>query len=401
MTNQPSDWMSAAEAARFLGVEKRTLYAYVSRGLVKSVAGTGRARLYARSDLERTKAKSAARSGHGAVAAGALRWGEPVLESAITEIRADGPHYRGHSAVELAEYGTSFERVCALLWRGNLDAELPPPLVLARKPQSLRTEHATYVDRMIARTAALSLIDADRYLSQEEIELGRARMLLGELSRALSPRDVATGSSIAETVLLALGARPTRKLQAAVDLALVLSADHELNVSSFAARVVASAQADLYATLLAALAAMGGPLHGGMCDRIEALLREVDLDGAKQTLRARARRGEALPGLGHPLYPNGDPRAIPLLRLAKSLGERSQSVFLLVDRARELGHAAPTLDLGLVALSRALDLPAGSGTALFAVGRVAGWVAHAREQRAAGFLLRPRARYTGPNAAIA
>lgn len=390
--------MTAAEAARFLGVEKRTLYAYVSRGVVKSVAGAGRSRLYARSDLARAKARSAARSGHGAVAAGALRWGEPVLESAITDIRSDGPHYRGHSAVALAAGGTSFERVCALLWLGSLDAELPPALELDLRPLPLRVDHVSSIDRMLARTVAIALSDADRYLAHDEIELARARMLLEQLARALGPREAPKGTSIAECVLLGLGVKPTAKVREAVELALVLCADHELNVSSFTARVVASAQADLYATILAALSAMSGALHGGMCDRVEALLREVELDGATQTLRARARRGEALPGLGHPLYPEGDPRAVPLLALARKLGKaRSGSVFSLVDRARALGHAAPTLDLGLVALARALDLPNGSGTALFAIGRVAGWVAHAREQRAAGFLLRPRARYTGPS----
>src|SRR3954464_16089784 len=102
--------LSAREAAALLDVKAATLYSYVSRGLLTSVPGThGPSRLYARADVERLRARHVARAGHGAVAAGALRFGEPVLESALTAIDANGPRYRGHSAVELARAGTSFE----------------------------------------------------------------------------------------------------------------------------------------------------------------------------------------------------------------------------------------------------------------------------------------------------
>jgi citrate synthase len=396
MKNQPKDWMSAEEAARFLGVQLRTLYAYVSRGLVHSAPGEGRERRYARGDLERIKARSAARSGHGAVAAGALRWGEPVLESKITEIRPDGPRYRGHSSVELATRGVRFERVCALLWREQLDAELPRPRSV-RARTGLDSKAASFLDRLVVRTVELSLADQDRFSSTDELELVRAVTLLEELALALACEKPAAGLSIAETVLTTLGARPTPRARAAMDAALVLVADHELNVSSFAARVVASSGADLYAGILAALSALGGPRHGGACDRIEALLRESELDGPKDTIRSRARRGEAVPGFGHPLYPDGDPRSTPLLGMAKRLSSRrSEPLFALVRAARAQGLAPPTVDLALVALARALDLPPGSAAALFAVGRVAGWVAHFREQRQEDYLLRPRAQYIGP-----
>src|SRR6185436_12773289 len=128
LKNQRSDFLSAAEAARFLGVKRETLYAYTSRGLLRSEPGArGRGRRYSRSDLERLKARGEARAGHGPVAAGALRWGEPVLATAISSIRVSGPAYRGQSAVDLARSGASFESVAELLFTGTLarDARWP------------------------------------------------------------------------------------------------------------------------------------------------------------------------------------------------------------------------------------------------------------------------------------
>src|SRR5687767_5812633 len=115
------EWLDAARAAALLDVKRATLYAYVSRGLVRSRAlAGGRARLYQRDDLLALKTRKDARSGHGPVAAAALRWGEPVLDSSITEIRSDGPAYRGTSALALARDGVSFERAAELLWSGVL-----------------------------------------------------------------------------------------------------------------------------------------------------------------------------------------------------------------------------------------------------------------------------------------
>src|SRR3954470_15678038 len=115
-------WVDARAAAKHLGIQVRSLYAYVSRGQVRSVPGeSGRPRLYALADLERLRVRRDARKGHGAVAAGALRWGEPVLDSAITQITPGGPAYRGRLATELAQT-TRFENVAELLWSGYLPA---------------------------------------------------------------------------------------------------------------------------------------------------------------------------------------------------------------------------------------------------------------------------------------
>jgi citrate synthase len=220
-------------------------------------------------------------------------------------------------------------------------------------------------------------------------------MRRGEGVRTL--REALAAPSVAESVLRALGVPPRARATAAVDRALVLLADHELNVSTFAARVAASAHADPYAAVLAGLSALSGPRHGGVTDRVEALLLEVEaLGGASRVVHERERRGELVPGFGHPFYPGGDPRARMLLETAQTLPGRSRTAaaaFALVEAMAEAGRAAPNVDMALVTLRAALGLPRGAAAGLFAVGRCAGWIAHVLEQYAAGFLLRPRARY--------
>jgi citrate synthase len=166
--------------------------------------------------------------------------------------------------------------------------------------------------------------------------------------------------------------------------------------------VAASTGADLYACVTAALAALSGPRHGGTCDRIEMLVTEAGAPRhAAAALDARLRRGDAIPGFGHPLYPHGDPRGRVLLETARALDARAKplrTLLAIVQAMRERGREEPTLDTGLVALAGALGLPPGTAVGLFAVGRTAGWIAHALEQQAAGFVLRPRARYVGPPA---
>jgi citrate synthase len=191
-----------------------------------------------------------------------------------------------------------------------------------------------------------------------------------------------------------------KRAVAPINQALVLCADHELNVSTFTARVTASSGADLYACVSAALAALSGPRHGGACDRIEALMQEVGRpERAATVVRERLRRGESVPGFGHQLYPKGDPRTPPLLEATWAVRPEPPAVRVVravLDAMAEAGHPPPAVDFALVALSAALGLPPGGAAAVFAVGRAAGWVAHVLEQREQGHLLRPRARYVEP-----
>jgi citrate synthase len=252
----------------------------------------------------------------------------------------------------------------------------------------------------------LGASDMARFAAPPEQEKLRARRLLRHLGAwaggahgANRVTQALEEETVAASMARAWGLE-VKRTAAPLDRALVLCADHELNVSTFTARVAASSGADLYACVSAALAALSGPRHGGTCDRIEALVQEVGHpERAAMVVRERLRRGESVPGFGHPLYPEGDPRTPPLLELAWAVRPEPAEVQVVREVAeamRKAGHPPPTVDIGLVALSAALGLPPGAAAAVFAVGRSAGWVAHVLEQREQGHLLRPRARYVEP-----
>jgi citrate synthase len=209
------------------------------------------------------------------------------------------------------------------------------------------------------------------------------------------PGRAAQTDATARALLVALGARTTSSSVEAMTEALVLSADHELNVSTFAARVASSSGASLAASIVAALAALSGPLHGAATARVDALVAEIDRpERAAEVVAARLNRGESVPGFGHPLYPEGDPRGSRLLETAQRLSSKARTVRVLVSVTNAMHLVArerPTVDVGLTALAGALSLPRGAPLAIFACGRLAGWIAHVIEQRSAGHLVRPRA----------
>jgi citrate synthase len=404
------DCLDAKEAAELLGIKLRTLYAYVSRGQVRSVPGQqGRTRLYLRKDIERLRRRKSARRGEG-LAADALRWGAPVLDSAITEVTPKAHFYRGQSAIQLAEQGTAFEAVAELLWSGALPVEtdwirtdMGLPLGRAKALAPKGEPPLTWLACLVP---ALAAKDPGRFDRSPRAVLPRARVLIWRMAVAQTLwsnpsrlKQATAAKSVAAALAVAFKARGGAKAVRAIDQALVLWADHELNVSSFAARVAASAHADLYSCVAAGLAALSGPRHGAACDQIEALVQEAGRPSQAATVvHARTRRGESIPGFGHPLYPDGDPRARVLLKTAKQLNGKSarlKTTLALVDAMRSANGLEPTVDTGLVALAAALNLAPGLAPGIVAVGRAAGWVAHVLEQYDAGFLIRPRARYSG------
>jgi citrate synthase len=418
------EFLTAKEAAELLGVKLPTVYAYTSRGLIQSVPGSrGRARLYRRRDLERLCARRDARAGHGPVAAAALRQGEPVLDSSITLISIEeGPIYRGRAAVELAREGRSFEWVAEGLWSGSWDDDAVVPdwrpervgldLVLLQRLVSCKGGPLPVLSIVIPLLAAQ---DPGRFSSSREAVLTRARNLLRrivallalgrEVDDAVEAIDAVEKSLAAPNLAAALGSAFSRNLSeaelSALNRALVLTADHELNASTFAARVAASTGADIYGCIAAALAALSGPRHGGAADRIDALLEQAgSADRVLGVVHERQRRGEVIEGFGHPIYaPHSDPRGHLLMEIARDLhgaNDKVEPVVALVDAMQAGGFGGPTIDVGLVAITRALALPTGTATALFAIGRSVGWVAHALEQQEAGYLVRPRARYREP-----
>jgi citrate synthase len=413
-------WVDSRTAAKHLGIQQRTLYAYVSRGQVRSVAGEhGRPRLYSLEDLERLRVRRDARAGHGAVAAGALRWGEPVLDSAITAITTRGPAYRGRLASDLAAAGVPFENVAELMWSGYLPSEPvlwprnAPPVAQVGK---LVPYGARPIDVMPVLIEIAALGDPQRHDGRPDAIIGRGRALIPLLAAALAPEFAAAtvtralgAGSVAVIVARALGLEDS--MARIIDTALVLLADHELNASSFAARIAASTGADPYACVTAALATVSGPKHGAASELVGRFADEIGSpEQARAAVRALRKRGEVPPGFGHPLYPGGDPRTRPLLAITKELlvtarsphARRARTLLAVIDavadaarRERTRESAEPSVDVGLAALIAVLGAQPSAAPGLFAIARSAGWLAHALEQRAAGFLLRPRARYTG------
>lgn len=397
----PDPLMSAREAAEALGVSPATLYAYVSRGLVRSEArDKSRSRHYRREDVEALIARKEQRKEPEKVAETALHWGAPVLESSLSLIRDGRLYYRGHDAVPLAWTSTA-EQVAALLWLGDPAAPCFEERPQALSPRCRAARELSAGMSLVEQFQAVLPFAAAEDLAAYDVRPATVAKTGARILRTLFA--VATGGetasgSLAEGFSGRHAPHDARAAQA-FNAALILCADHELNVSAFSARCVASAGSTPYAVVTAGLAALQGPKHGGHCDRVEALFAEAgSAERAAATLVGRLRRGEEIPGFGQPLYPQGDPRGRTLLEHAVSLAPDSPDVKLaqaLAVAAGELIHDYPTVDFGLVAMARALGLPRGWPIALFALGRTIGWVAHAMEQYQSDKLIRPRARYVG------
>jgi citrate synthase len=389
-------WINAAEAARLLRVSRTTLYAYVSRGHVRSqaTAGPSRDRLYSRDDVERLRRRTEARRDPDKAAARSLQWGLPVLESSIAFIDGRRLYYRGHEAVELSR-SRSLSEIASLIWSGRFDdgfTPAPPRVVASVKPDTA----LPFVARAQSVLAWASVHDHAAFdLRAGSVPHAGWRIL------HLMTRSVTMRRSSAPTVDQALG-QAWGLTARGVDLlrsALILCADHELNVSSFTARCVASAGSHPYAVVIAGLAALEGTKHGGISARIESMLDALRSSRhPRAAVGARLRRGESIDGFGHPLYRDGDPRAIALLdMLREGYGKSRDLAFVMdvVDAASSLTRERPNLDFALAALARVLRLPAGSPLAIFAIGRTIGWIGHALEQYATNQLIRPRAKYVG------
>jgi citrate synthase len=387
-------WLTAAEAARQLGISRPTLYAYVSRGLIRSqpAPGPSRERRYAGEDVERLRRRAEARHAPDAAAAGALQWGMPVLESAITLIDGQRLFYRGHDVVTLAR-DRSLEDVATLIWQAPFE---PSPAAQREGARGGANGLRSFVPRAHALLAAAADRDPGALDLRPAAVARTGARILPLLARAAARRPLAP-APIHEA--LAQGWRVGAGGVDLIRMALVLCADHELNVSSFTARCVASAGSSPYAVVTAGLSALEGPRHGGASARVEAMLASLrDAPNLRVALAARRRRGEAVDGYGHPLYPEGDPRAASLLAaLEDRFGDLEECRFLrrFVRSANAMTGDRPSLDFGLAAVARVLQLPPDAPLMLFAIARAVGWIGHAIEQYATGRLIRPRARYAG------
>jgi citrate synthase len=382
----PGRWLTAEQATTRLGVSRQTLYAYVSRSRIGTVAAPDdpRRSLYDAADVGRLADRNRSGRSRRAVAASTISWGEPILASAITRIENGRLEYRGQDAIALSATAT-LEDVAALLWQ--VDA-LPQQWSGRAWPRARAASGVA--ERCIAAAAELAM--AGRWTGRVPGVLPDAMRILDRIAWAASGASGATGrpssQPLHERLAAAWGVAP--RCADLIRRALVLTADHELNVSTYAARVVASTRAPLGACVLAGLSALIGPLHGGATDEVRTLLADplvmADPEGA---VAARLARGERIPAFGHPLYPNGDPRAAALLPHLAPRGHAQR----LIEVMQRMTGIAPNIDFALLMLEKRLHLPAGAAFAVFAVGRTVGWIAHALEQWQDGNLIRPRAVY--------
>lgn len=399
----PADryYLTAAEAAGALGVTRATLYAYASRGQLRSepIPGRTKERRYYREDIERLRERKETRRDPATAAARGLHWGGPVLESGITLIHDGRFYYRGVDAATLAETAT-LEETAALLWAADAterDRLFTQPSPLSRR--QLAGLRGGTRDPVAIVQAALPIAGAGD-LAAYDLRPAAVRRTGGRIVRLLT--TIVAGRDSHAPVHRALQTAWAPKNDAVGEVirtALVLCADHELNVSAFTARCAASAGATPYDVASAAMATLKGFKHGGAAERVLALCAEIETPkGARALVADRLRRGQRLPGFGHPLYPAGDPRATLLLRLAEAGGNQAEyrKVRAFWKVGSELLHDRPNLDFGLAAVTRVYGLPVHAPVLLFAVGRTVGWMAHALEEYASGKLIRPRARYTGP-----
>ncbi|TYT26452.1 helix-turn-helix domain-containing protein [Luteimonas viscosa] len=400
-TPADAELIPAPEACAVLGISASTLYAYVSRGLIESRPGPDhRSRVYLRRDVERLAQRKQAGRGAARGAAQSLDRGLPVMETAISLIRPDGPCYRGRPAVALVRAGATLEDAARLLWDcGELDPFDPPPAEgwPARVAPLATDATLPPLERAMAAIPLLAVDQRHTLNAAPAIKRRIAATLLRQNAALL-----VAGTPDARPVhqLLADAWRPGDAAFAElVRAALVLCADHELNVSAFAARVVASTGAHLHATVCAGLAALSGPRHGGATARAYALLADgAEARSPGALVHERWQRGDELPGFHHVLYPDGDPRGAELLAMLRARcadNPRMGEVEALVAAAAESSGRLPNIDGMLAALCHVHGLGPAPALVLFAAGRLAGWLAHAQEQQDRGRLIRPRAQYVG------
>jgi citrate synthase len=334
--------------------------------------------------------------------------------------------YCGYDIHELARWAT-FEEVCYLLWHRRLPSraelgDLQSQLAAGRAlPEAIirlirMLPRGDSMDALRTLTSALAHYDGDAADNSPQANYRKAVRLtaqLGSLVATLSRIDSGGGPIPPDPVLgqaanflyMLTGQRPSGLAVKAFDVALILHADHELNASTFAARVAAATLTDIHSAIVAAIGTLKGPLHGGANAEVMRLLLEIGPEGterAEDVVRAKLARKEKIPGFGHRVYRTEDPRATHLRQMSKELtakaGQRhwydmSERIERLVKTEKKLN---PNVDFYSASTYYALGIPIDLFTPIFAVSRVSGWTAHVLEQYANNRLIRPRAEYVGP-----
>jgi citrate synthase len=334
--------------------------------------------------------------------------------------------YRGYDIHDLADHST-FEEVCYLLWFGHLpnvgelkalkqrmaeerqlDASIIYRLQLAPK-------HALPMDVLRTLVSALSFYDPEYNRNDHDANVNKAIRLTSQLAMIVASYDrIRKGKAVVEPdrslshaanfLLMLNGTAPTQIAEHALDIALILHADHELNASTFAARVTAATLSDMHSAVTSAIGTLKGPLHGGANEAVFKILKEIDANGADpvEYVRGMLAEKKKIPGFGHRVYHTEDPRATHLRQMSHDLGhssgdpkwfEYSQKIERFVRADKKLNA---NVDFYSASTYHTLGIDVDLFTPIFAVSRVGGWTAHVIEQLDDNRLIRPRADYIGP-----
>jgi citrate synthase len=409
-----TEWIGAAEAADRLGIKPASLYAYVSRGvLTRRREAAGRGSLFDADEIAGLARKGRPRRPQGG--------SELVIESSVTELTGTTLRYRGLEATDLAQQ-RSFEDVAVLLWTGSLPdlagqeaASSRPPwqappeaLAAATAAQAALPAGTLPLERLQVIVPALAATDQFRLHLDPPAVMAAGRALIAGMTGALPAPYPAAAAGTAGPISARLATRlctgPVPDgLTRVLSVAMVLVADHELAASTLAARVAASMRADPYAVVATALGPMGGALHGGAALGAELMLSSAATPAAvPRVVGDLLRRGERLPGFGHFVYKDGDPRANLLLEVTENYAAGSPRLAVasaVIAEVRRRALPEPNIEFALAVLADVAGMIRGAGEAIFATARTAGWLAHALEEYERNIPIRPRCLYTGPPAA--
>jgi citrate synthase len=389
-------YLSAREASAELAISPATLYAYVSRGLIRSEPSPdSRSHRYRAEDIRGLKERrTPSVEPHGFKSFDPEL---PVMDSAIATITEQGAIYRGVNCVDLAEKDT-LEHTATLLWDvTGVDPFAPdncPHVSDEMRAIAEAARRAAPIDRAIAVLALATSADPGAFTRAPE---GRA-MVGARILRLLVATMLNTAPS-AEPLHQQIAKAWAPDNKHAADLirrALVLLADHELNASTFTVRCAASTGLNLYDSIIAGLAALKGPMHGGAGVLASRLVKTLIDQDPEPVIRERVALGERFAGFGHGVYKRGDPRAMSLLNALTRAGAARKFTKEVPERIAEATGEFVNIDYALAVLAHSLRLAPGSELPLFAMARAVGWIAHASEQLQYGRLIRPRARYVGP-----
>src|SRR6201989_1829479 len=373
-------YLSAREASAELAISQATLYAYVSRGLIRSEpSADSRSHRYRAEDVRTLKERrTPVPEPRGMRSFDADL---PVLDSSVAAITEDGPIYRGVNCVDLAERDT-LEHAATLLWDVTgvdpFEQDNCPVVSDEMRAVAAATRGANAIDRAIAVLALAARADPRAFTRADE-----ERAMLGGRIMRLVVATMLNAQSSAKPLHLQIARVWAPEHKHAADLirrALVLLADHELNASTFTVRCAASTGISLYDAVIAGLAALKGPKHGGagvLASRLVKMLIDHD---PEPVIRERVALGERFAGFGHGVYKRGDPRAISLLNALTRAGAARKFTREVPERIAEATGEFVNIDYALAVLAHSLRLSPGSELTLFAMARAVGWVAHAREQ---------------------